>query len=74
MLDGTIRIVVPPVQRRWEYRVYHEEVSVAEVLEELNDSEELLFLVKLSDGNEVTVSQSAISSIGRTPISIKNQD
>jgi hypothetical protein len=74
MLQDTIRIVVPPVQRRWEYQVYHEEVSVDEVLEEFNDSEELHFLVKLSDGNEVTVSQDSANSDGRIPTSTKNQD
>ena len=53
--DG-IQIIVPAVQRRWEYRLYKEELSVSEVIEEYDDSEEPQFLVRLSDGSKQKVS------------------
>lgn len=52
----TIAIIVPPVQRRWEYQVYHEGNYVDEVVDEYDDSEGLQFLARLSDGSEVKVS------------------
>jgi hypothetical protein len=54
--QATIAIIVPPVQRQWEYQVYHEDHYVDEVLDEYDDSKGLRFLARLSDGSEVNVS------------------
>ena len=51
-----VQVVVPSVQRRWEYRPYQEEAFISKVIKEYDDSEELQFLVKYSDGNEEEVS------------------
>lgn len=55
--DG-IQLIIPPVQRRWEYRLYNEELSISEVLKEYDDSEEPRFLVRFSDQSEQKVSLS----------------
>lgn len=51
-----VKVVVPEPSRRWEYQVYHEDVSVEEILEEEEDSEVVKFRAILSDGSEVKVS------------------
>lgn len=56
ILKDAISVVVPPVQQRWEYRVYPEELYVDNILEEYDDQDENQFLVKFSDGSEKTVS------------------
>lgn len=52
----SIRVVVPPVQERWRYQIYHENRSVDEILEEIGDPEGSQFRARLSDGIDVTVS------------------
>lgn len=56
--DG-IQVIVPPVQRRWEYRLYEEQLFIIEVLEEYGDFEEPQFLVTLSDESEQKVSSAS---------------
>ena len=56
-------IFVPPVQKRSDYRLYEEEEEeeeaayASEVLKEYEDSNDLKFLVRLSDGYEKKVSK-----------------
>lgn len=50
-----IAIIVPPVERRWEYRVFRDELRVREIIEESEDAEELQYLVAFEDGHEAKV-------------------
>lgn len=54
--DG-LAIVVPAVQRRWEYRVFAEEYTIRAVLQDLKDSAEVEYQVRFEDGHTTTVSQ-----------------
>lgn len=54
--NAGIAIVVPPVERRWEYQTYNE-APVVKVLEEHDDGEDLQYLVKLQDGCKQKVSE-----------------
>lgn len=51
-----ITIVVPPVQRPWEYQVYRETPFISKILEEYDDIDGVQFLVRLSDGSDSKVS------------------
>lgn len=51
-----VKIVVPPVQKRWEYPVYHETPFISKVLKEYDNSDGVQFLVRLSDGSDSKVS------------------
>ena len=53
---STFSIVVPSVERRWEYQVYRSEHEVENILEEYEDLGELQYLVKFSNGSESEVS------------------
>ncbi|KAL9638931.1 MAG: hypothetical protein Q9164_001240 [Protoblastenia rupestris] len=46
-----LAIVVPPVTRRWEYKL-HEEPLVQEIIEEYDDDDEVIYLVRFTDGTE----------------------
>ena len=50
-----IAVVVPPVERPWEYRVFPDERRVSEIVEEIEDSVELQYLVMFEDGHEAQV-------------------
>lgn len=50
--------MVPPVERRWEYRVYREENEVQDIVEEYEDLGELQYLVRFWNGQESEVSES----------------
>lgn len=50
-----IAIVVPPVERRWEYRVFPDEPRVIEILEEIEGAGELQYLVTFENGHEAKV-------------------
>ena len=54
--NAGIAILVPPVERRWEYCSYIE-APVEKILEEYDDGEDLRYLVKLSDGCKQKVSE-----------------
>lgn len=56
LLQSSITVVVPPAQERWRYRIYSDNRSVEEILEECDDSEGLLFRARLSDGSDAKVS------------------
>lgn len=53
--QDTINVVVPPVQRRWEYKVFREVPSVSKVLQEYDNTDGVRFLVRFSDGSESKV-------------------
>ena len=50
-----IAVVVPPVERRWEYRVFPDEPRVSEIIQELDGAEELQYFVAFDDGHEEKV-------------------
>lgn len=49
-------ILIPPVERRWEYQVYQDDNEVQDILEEYEDVGELHYLVRLQSGREFEVS------------------
>lgn len=49
-------VIVPPVQNRWEYKVFQDEDEVEEILEEYDDAGFLEYLVLFADGSEGVVS------------------
>ena len=51
-----IAIIVPRVERRWEYRVYKEEIVVDQVLRELQVSRQTQYLVRFTTGQKLKVS------------------
>lgn len=51
-----LAVIVPPVQNRWEYKVFQDEDEVEEILEEYDDAGLLEYLVLFADGNEGVVS------------------
>lgn len=53
-----IAVVVPPVQRRSEYKVYHG-LAVSEILEEVEDVDtgDIYYIIIFEDGHEEEVSQ-----------------
>lgn len=51
-----ISIVIPPVERPWEYQVYEDDTTVAEVLEDIISQHEVKYFVRFKDGHEQTVS------------------
>ena len=52
---GGIAVVVPPVERRWEYLVFPDETRAREIIEEIEDNEPLQYLVGFDDGHEAKV-------------------
>lgn len=52
---SVISIPVPPVERRWEYRLYQDEKEVQDVIEEYEDLGELQYLVRFWNGLESEV-------------------
>ena len=54
-LETDIAIIVPPIERRWEYQTY-KEAPVVKVLEECDDGGVVRYLVKLRDGCKQRVS------------------
>ena len=50
-----IAIIVPRVERRWEYRVYNEEIVVGQVLRELQVSGRSRYLVRFTTGQKLKV-------------------
>ena len=52
----SIIIVIPPVTRRWEYRLYDEDSVLKEILDEYEDSDGLQYWVRFRSGREVEVS------------------
>lgn len=51
-----LAVIVPPVQNRWEYKVFQDEDEVEEILEEYDDAGLLEYLVLFADGSEDVVS------------------
>ena len=61
-----IAVIVPQVERRWEYRVYDEELIVDRVLRRSQRSGPTQFLVRLTSGQQLGVSPMIrFSSISR---------
>ena len=56
-----IAVVVPPVERRWEYRVFPDEPRVSEIIDEFEDTEEVQYLVAFEDGHEAKVPKPYVS-------------
>ena len=50
-----LMVTVPTVQRPWEYKVYQDDTTVTEIIEEIIGQHEVKYLVKLADGCERTV-------------------
>jgi len=46
-----LRVEVPEVHRRWEYRVFNEEYTVRSILRELRGSNEVRYEVRFEDGH-----------------------
>ena len=53
-------VVVPPVQRRWEYRLFEENPAVRMIIGESENGEDVEFLVQFEDGDEDTVNHTFI--------------
>ena len=53
--SGGLRVKVPEVQRRWEYRVFDEEYTIRSVLRELRGLNEVKYEVKFEDGHKTLV-------------------
>ena len=51
-----LAVIVPPVQNRWEYKVFQEEDEMDRILEEYDDAGIIEYLVLFSDGSEDVVS------------------
>ena len=51
-----LAVIVPPVRKRWEYKVFEEDDPVDEILEEYDDAGFIEYLVLFSDGREDVVS------------------
>lgn len=51
-----IAIIVPPVERRWEYRVFPDEPRVIEIIDGIEGAAELQYLVAFENGHEAKVS------------------
>lgn len=51
-----LAVIVPPVQNRWEYKVFKDEEEVDEILEEYDDAGFVEYLVLFADGSEDVVS------------------
>ena len=63
-LDGSphrrgIAVVVPPLERRWEYRVYKDKTTIDKVLNDSRKSGQLQYLVKFIDAQELLVSNAS---------------
>lgn len=52
-----IAIVVPPVERPWEYRIYQDDTTIASIQEEIEGQYDFKYLVRFQDGHEGTVSR-----------------
>lgn len=52
-----IAVVVPPLERRWEYRVYKEKTTIDKVLKHIKKLGQLQYLVKFIDAQELMVSK-----------------
>lgn len=59
-------ILVPPVERRWEYQVYQDENEVQDIIEEYEELGELHYLVKFREGRETEVSGLSNYSLNTT--------
>ena len=57
LTDDCFSIVVPPVQRPWEYQVYEDDNTISEILEEIVGQHNVKYFVRFRDGHERTVSQ-----------------
>lgn len=51
-----IVIVVPPVERPWEYQIYQDDTTIATIQEEIVGQYDTKYLVQFQDGHEGTVS------------------
>ncbi|KAL9000589.1 MAG: hypothetical protein Q9169_000882 [Polycauliona sp. 2 TL-2023] len=68
--NSTFSILVPPIERRWEYQVYRSEHEVQNVLEEYEDLGELQYLVKFSNGQESEVSLNQLLLLANGPVAL----
>ena len=55
-------VVIPPVSRRWEYKTYDVDPRVKSIVEEVQEGEQLSYVVKSRDGRTSLVSISTITS------------
>ena len=51
-----IAIVVPPVERPWEYQIYQDDTTIATIREEIVGQYDFKYLVQFQDGHEGIVS------------------
>ena len=66
---AVVTIVVPPVERRWEYQTYSE-APVDRVMQEYDDGVELKYLIRLRDGSKQKVSQICLHHWSRVFIQV----
>ncbi|KAL9044503.1 MAG: hypothetical protein Q9214_002363, partial [Letrouitia sp. 1 TL-2023] len=66
----SIMIIVPPVQRQWEYPVYGSRLEVQDVLEEYEDLGELQYLVRFTDGHKSEISLSRLVALANGSIAL----
>ncbi|KAL8732186.1 MAG: hypothetical protein Q9166_002933 [cf. Caloplaca sp. 2 TL-2023] len=74
---SSITILVPPVERRWEYQVYRSQYEVQDVLEEYEDLGELQYLVRFSNGHESEISLNQLLDLANGSVALNtfnNQD
>ncbi|KAL9131362.1 MAG: hypothetical protein Q9217_000689 [Psora testacea] len=66
-----LAIVVPPVTRRWEYKI-HEEPQLEEILEEYEGKDELSYLVRFTEGTEDEISFNDLLELEGGPEAIES--
>ncbi|KAL8775017.1 MAG: hypothetical protein Q9209_000496 [Squamulea sp. 1 TL-2023] len=69
-ISNTFTLLVPPVERRWEYQLYRSEHEVQYVLEEYEDLGELQYLVRYSNGHESEVSLTQLLDLANGPLAL----
>ncbi|KAL8862594.1 MAG: hypothetical protein Q9178_001092 [Gyalolechia marmorata] len=68
--NSTFTLLVPPVERRWEYQVYRSEHEVQDVLEEYEDLGELQYLVRFSNGHESEISLNQLHDLANGSVAL----
>ncbi|KAL8804704.1 MAG: hypothetical protein Q9182_002396 [Xanthomendoza sp. 2 TL-2023] len=63
-------ILVPPVERRWEYQVYRSAYEVQDILEEYEDIGDLHYLVRFSDRQESEISFNQLVNLANGPAAL----
>lgn len=54
--NAPIAVILPSIQRPWDYQLYEDDVIVDQVLEDIIGQYEVKYIVRFADGQEQTVS------------------